>query len=429
MNAKALRVLSFACWSGCVVAGGVASPLAAAEIFEPRSEQDSSSDKESGFSADTDGIHYRTEDNRLRWTLGGRLHLDGGAGQANGPALDETSFLAGRVRRARFELGVTVDRFWNFDAQVDAADRDRPIANLNIGYTGLSHAAFTFGNFQAPFSLENVMSSNDITFMERSLADIIVPRRNFGAAMSLDGERWTAAFAVVGGNINEGIADQGVAVQGRVTYTPLKEDDHVLHFGLSGSYRALDPAQEISFNAGPESRIYAASVLEVDPVRDARKLARAGLEFAYLNQAFRMQGEYVVAHAEQDGRRDSTFHAGYLMAAYVLTGQVQKYSLVPDKKRRDVGYAAFSGPELADKDCVSNGGTGAWEVAARYSILDLGGRDDGGQLQDVTLGLNWYPEKNVRIMGNYIHAFVDQYSSDRPRGDIDIVQARLQIAF
>lgn len=402
----------------------------AAELFEPKKPvADGSEDKESGFTADTDGLQYRSDDNRLRWKLGGRLHLDAGGGEGRGPALDETSFVAGRVRRARFELGVTVDRYWNFDAQVDAADRDRPIANLNIGYTGLSHAAFTFGNFQTPFSLENVMSSNDITFMERSLADILVPRRNFGAAVSLDGEHWTAAFAVVGGNINEGIADQGVAVQGRVTYTPLKEDSHVLHFGLSGSYRALDPQREISFSARPESRIYAVSVLEVDPVRDARNLARAGLEFAYLNQAFRMQGEYMVAHAEQDGRRNSTFHAGYLLAAYVLTGQVQKYSLVPDSKRRDVGYAAFSGLELADKDCVSKGGTGAWEIAARYSILDLGGRDDGGQLQDVTLGLNWYPEENVRVMGNYIHAFVDQYSSNRPRGDIDIVQARLQIAF
>lgn len=69
-------------------------------------------------------------------------------------------------------------------------------------------------------------------------------------------------------------------------------------------------------------------------------------------------------------------------------------------------------------------GPGAWELAGRYSWLDLDDAAvDGGTLQDFTLGLNWHLNPNTRVMWNYIHANAED------QGDADIFGMRLQIDF
>jgi phosphate-selective porin OprO/OprP len=73
-------------------------------------------------------------------------------------------------------------------------------------------------------------------------------------------------------------------------------------------------------------------------------------------------------------------------------------------------------------------GPGAWEIAGRWSYIDL---DDeniaGGRLNDLTLGVNWYLNRYTKFQFNYIHAFLT-----RPIGvdsDADIVALRAQLDF
>jgi len=74
-------------------------------------------------------------------------------------------------------------------------------------------------------------------------------------------------------------------------------------------------------------------------------------------------------------------------------------------------------------------GLGAWETAIRYSYLGLEG---GGlptparDLHGLTLALNWYLNKNVRISWNYVHSWVD--GSDYFE-EADMFAMRLQLTF
>lgn len=74
----------------------------------------------------------------------------------------------------------------------------------------------------------------------------------------------------------------------------------------------------------------------------------------------------------------------------------------------------FSG--VAPKSAFMNGsGIGAWQVVARYENLDLNDGDTfGGDGDVLSIGLNWTPIKNVRVMSTWNKLT----SFDRP-GDIN----------
>ena len=101
----------------------------------------------------------------------------------------------------------------------------------------------------------------------------------------------------------------------------------------------------------------------------------------------------------------------------ILTGEHRPY-------HRKTGVL---GRVVPDED-FGEYGCGAWEVAGRWSMLDLNDSDvRGGRLNNATLGLNWYLNKFTKFQFNYIHAFLD--SPVNGNGNADIVAARAQIDF
>ena len=104
-----------------------------------------------------------------------------------------------------------------------------------------------------------------------------------------------------------------------------------------------------------------------------------------------------------------------MQASYLITGETRKYA------HKTGGFRAVT----PDRNFRSkDNGLGAWEVAIRYSTIDLNdGIVQGGQLDDVTLGLNWYLNFNTRVMFNYVMADL------KGVGDVNIFQTRFQIFF
>jgi len=75
------------------------------------------------------------------------------------------------------------------------------------------------------------------------------------------------------------------------------------------------------------------------------------------------------------------------------------------------------------------GDYGDWEIAARYSTLDLEEEPiTGGEEKNWTLGLNWYVDEHTRLMTNYVTAQADPNRS----GDSESLKAwmfRFQFAW
>jgi phosphate-selective porin OprO/OprP len=99
------------------------------------------------------------------------------------------------------------------------------------------------------------------------------------------------------------------------------------------------------------------------------------------------------------------FHGGYVTVSYFLTGENRLY----DRRlgRWASNYIARPNTRfwlLEGKDGKWLLGRGAWEVAARYSYVNLNdGLVQGGVMGGVTLGLNWYLNENLKIQFNYVH--------------------------
>ncbi len=365
------------------------------------------------LSVDTKGITLQTADNAVKFRIGGRLQLDFNAASLKpgslGPALLDNF----TIRRSYFETYLTLYDAIEVAFQYDFSNDAQPIQDAVLAYRGLQHFVMSVGNFKEPVGQDQLRSDNTTTFVERSLTNAFYPARNFGGLIGTYGDKWTASAGVFGNNANLGIEDNGVAGAARFTYAPILTKDQVLHLGVGGSYRSLDPSQTaFSIASRPEDNEFSRSLVTTGTLRNAQDVGRVDFEAIYQFQSYRITGEY--AFAEVDGvtptavvanRSDRFFQSGYVEGAWVVNGNGRPYRLAPTYGSE---FAVLTGVEVDDSQRISRGGYGVFEVAARYSSIDL--RDKltfGGSEDDVTAGINWYPDRNIRVMADYVHADVD----------------------
>ena len=78
---------------------------------------------------------------------------------------------------------------------------------------------------------------------------------------------------------------------------------------------------------------------------------------------------------------------------------------------------------------VGQGGFGAWQLAFRYSSLDLNDADiNGGEADSFTLGLNWFATPNLRFSANYVNV-LDMKGGPGSGDEPDVFQLRAQLEF
>jgi len=387
----------------------------------------------------SNGFKLERNDGAFKLKFGGRLQSDWAyvdpseqiesaiGGEGNG-----TEF-----RRARlFFSGTVYDRLL-FKAQYDFANTGDGEVSLKDAYLGLQDLGpidkVLVGHMKEPFSLEELTSSKYTTFMERALPNAFAPSRNTGFAA--DGtaadERVLWQVGVFRDSDESGFSfshDAMWNVTARVVGVPLYEDDgaKVVHLGFSYSHQFRGGSDfMLQYRQRPESHLapYLANTGATIPTNDIDLIAP---EFAVVWGPASFQAEYMRAFVEGDaGTRNTTFWGAYAQLSYFLTGEHRMYEL---------GEGAFDRVKLNANFNPAKGDWGGFEIAARYSYLDLS--DEmvrGGKMWDVTAGINWYLFPDTRVSLNYVHSGLEDLlispNPDDVDGDANIVEARFQVDF
>ncbi len=372
-----------------------------------------------------DGIRMDSADGNIQLKMGGRLQYDfgwvdgGGMESVLGDLEDGAD-----VRRARLYFAGKLYHDLAFKLQFDFADGDADLKDAYLQFKNIPLIGnIRAGQFKEPFSLDELTSSKYTTFMERGLPNALVPGRNVGI-MAMDSildkrMTWAAGVFYDVNEYGEGSQDGGYNFTTRITGTPIYDNDgrNVLHVG--GSYSLRDPKGGLRYRSRPEAHFVSQRFTDTGTFA-ADWVNLLGAEAAWVHGPLSVQGEYVGASVTGSADSDSQlFSSFYVQSSYFLTGEHRPY----DRKTGTFGRVR------PKRNFRQDGGWGAIEVAARYSYLDLRGGglpDSARQLQDITLGANWYLNPNMRIMANYVHSMVD--GSD-VSGDTDIFMLRLQFDF
>jgi phosphate-selective porin OprO/OprP len=390
------------------------------------------------------GMHFRTDDDRVQVKIGGRFQFDAASTNADSEtdyAFPDLTIDRGEIRRVRLYADALFYEDYGAKVQVDfaylgsqATDdflyKDVYVDRRNIPYLGTIRIGHQF----EPFSLEDETSTKYITFMERALPTLAFdPDRNTGLLIyntPCDGRLWwgTGAFIpVVDDEPFDFNGNPGWNLSGRIAGRPWHVDEtKYLHTGVSYIHKfrneSTSSGNQISFLADPESHLNAPMVNTGGLIADDIDIYNASLALIY--GPLSLQAEYYDARVDQIDGSNLHFNGYYAYASYMLTGESRPYSTESASFGRLTPHNDFS---------LRGGGLGAWEVAARYSYLDLNDENiQGGEQSNITVGLNWYLNPNVLFRFNYVYAHVEDTNvgdSYLASGHTEIWQMSFQLDF
>lgn len=374
---------------------------------------------------DKKGLNFETKDKNFQFKLGGRIHADANYSSTDNfqdskgvhkEANDGTEF-----RRARIDFGGTFFKDWGFKTVADFADNGVAMKDLFIQYTGLDFMSITVGQQKQNFSRELLESSNDQMFTERSLMNVLsapVVDRAIGLNLQSRAKKdYTAALGIYGNSITpartgstpevHNAGDEGWGISSRATYAPIEEKTKVLHFGVAGNYRAPDATGDVAQSKAlrfdyETNHMSNLNLIDVT-VNDVDNIKMVGLETSGLYGPFSAGAEYThmwidrkqKGTAIEGGNNNLEMDGWYADAAWTITGESRQYK-----------QGKFYQVDPKKNFSLKNGGWGAWELATRYSAVDLNDAPfKGGKMSNVTVALNWYLNNNIRLMADYTRAF------------------------
>ncbi len=386
----------------------------------------------------------------------GRIHYDAGYIAAPGAyAANRNLGFNSRIRRVRLGAEGAMPGGFGYKVEADLANSSVVFGDVLASWTSKDKDVLVrVGNFETLNGLDQITSSNYITFLERGqMNDAFSNTRRLGAAAALIGRddhyRIEAGLFTAHG-IDASFDNDGWIGAARGVYAP-KIGSGRLHFAVNYQHRDFQRnnggSASVSINApsiNQVARYRARPFLQTTDVRfvDTGSFAAKGDEILGLELAAIFPKMYVASEAQWANvrtykpgdiatgldafanasqvtpREYPSFFGGYVELGYFLTGETRGY------KDNIWGRTKVLNP-------LSKGGAGAWQIAARLDYLDLDSRAlksapvnnfttglstsaasaaalaRGGKQTGAIFGLNWYPSDYVRIMMNYIRINVD----------------------
>ena len=397
--------------------------------------------------------------------VNGRVHFDMWGFPGDSPGVN--GFESGdngispqdRVGFRRMRFGVKGDLWKNMLYKIEMEFAGGNKSEFRDAYLGFTELPFLqtvlIGNQKRPYGLDHLNSSRYNVFIERPfvIEAFNQDARRLGICSYgiSDDLAWNWRYGVYNQRLvqDEGnyISDHYQAqVAGRLANTiwhdECSDGRGYAHWAISGTWADADGnaaadnfadsgINEARFRTRPEARTDA-RWLDTGHIADTNDYGLLGLESVVNVGAAQWVGEYQFVSLNRSGANDLNLHGGYFYLSYFLTGEHIPWN----RKTGCLGRVKpFENFFLVDTCCDGvRGGWGAWQLAARYSYLDLTDDDiQGGIGESVTAGVNWHWNPWARMQFNYIYGNIWDNAGNAAGGvdfgDYHILGARFMVDF
>ena len=317
-----------------------------------------------------------------------------------------------------------------YTVEADFADDKAELRSAYVSFSkkwGKNTWELSFGNRLTDRSFDGASSSDSMPLLERGVAALATaPAKGsfgLGAMLRVFAPTWHAAIQLDGNAPSDnGTFSDSTTLTGRVHWNPWRSAHGIVHLGVWG-YR-----EWLSAGAEPvELETHLGGHFNDLITTGATSLANPdhgqayGFEAGGTWRSLWVFGEYgrrdVYARDAAGGRHVDTT-AGSIAVGYYLTGEKAPYV---------ARGGTWSKPRVLRP--LTEGGSGAFEIAARYDRLSYSG-PAGGEGWSATLGVNWYLLDWVRLSVDGIHWRTDDRAGMFIGGDDgNTLYSRVQISF
>lgn len=386
--------------------------------------------------AGAEGFRIRSPDNAFQLRLGAQLHADSRWFFGEQAATDgRDQFLLRRVRPI-FE-GTVFDKY-GFRIMPDFAGGTLQILDAYVDWNYDPAFKIRAGKFKGPVSWERLQSPSAIFMMERTFPSQLSPNRELGIQVSGDLFHGTLSYqagifnGTVDGSSTDGDSNNAKDFEARVIAWPFRNTDkdalRGLRFGVAYTTGSQDGSSTSSqlprFLTPGQNTLFAYSTGAFANGNRARVMP----QFYYSNGPFGLFGEYIVSEQtvqRSTNQRQLSNSAWQLTGSYVVTGEDATLDGIRPRKIFDPKAGTWGALELVgrvanlsiDKDAFV-GGTG----------LRLANPDTQAQkAREYGLGLNWYLNRQYRVMVNYEYTSFDGGRRNGDREDEHVLMTRFQL--
>ncbi|TFH38307.1 MAG: hypothetical protein E4G95_03875 [Bacteroidia bacterium] len=265
-----------------------------------------------------------------------------------------------------------------------------------------SNVNMSIGKQKEPISLERMTMLLFLPMQERSAAsDALLTARNWGIVLNGTAFNSRSSWAV--GTFNNWIdsgnsfGDNSYQFTGRATALPYlsADESNLLHLGMGLRYSNI----KTEINGKTEAEFYQSPVFVETGLFSAEASFTYNLEAYWRKGPILLGGEYIGVNVNASAIDNPRVHGYNVGLSWVVSGEMRTYR----KKSGIFNPVPVSKP-------VNTGGWGAWEVAFRFSTLDLtDGTLNGGIMDTYSFGLNWWLTPRAQFSPNYRYIVLDRF--------------------
>ena len=332
------------------------------------------------------------------------------------------------LRRTRFAIKAQLDKNWYGELDTDWTSGTPELKDAYVAFTGVEGLEIKAGNFKENFSIQRNTTSRYLMFMERAMVTYLAPSRHLGINARYSSKWFWASAGVFGPELSsaeeqtymeDGNKDfgynEGLSYTGKLVFRPINNSTSSLHIGGAVSYREPKLTSTDGYFVGRYSSRNSTSInrkkyLDTDDVKGLDHELAWTVELAGHWKQLRYEAAYISRGMYLDRTVTDLptqwAEGWYAQASWLLFGGSQNYDADGAKYTRTTSEHKWGNLELAFRYEYADFNTGKLfsNKVADTNIF-------GGSGEAYTVGLNYYPTKNVKIVLNWQYNNNDRYAN------------------